>query len=1002
MEALLRTHLFPDPPAPSEAPLSIPTLHTSVREELVMIVLALSNEQSNHETLVQSLRALMPEDGGSQAWSWGLAQPMDDYPWEPCFSIERSRIIRSPSGYAGLRNLTNTCYMNSLLSQLFMNVEFRRFMFSTQMSDASHAQRLLHETRHLFSYLQETHQKAVNTQGIVDSLVTYDNTNIDVTIQMDVDEFYNLLFDRWESQIIGDDDRKLFRSFYGGQIVQQIKSKECSHISERLEPFSAIQCDITGKTTLIESLEAYVSGEIMEGDNKYSCTSCGSYVDAVKRACFKDIPNNLIFHLKRFDYDLMTGQRSKINSRFEFPKEIDMTPYHVDQLRNDKEEASADVFQLVGVLVHSGTAESGHYYSYIQKRSAQSGPREWFEFNDMEVSSFDPRNIDDQCFGGWVDPTSWVNGYMKIWNAYMLFYERIDAETQKHPPPEGTLPNADTDCLIPSEFCAPINLHNVDFLRRYCWLDDAQAILMVGLLRQLRTVYDGSCTSDHTAEKDIIELCLEFMDRFQSRTKGCPRYEELLATMTEIVTSCPGCCTLALDWLACRESSLRNLLLRCPVGRVRGDFANMMAKGLRYLRHGDPSAYGFQEPDDTGFDTLTSPLVQIGGIFPAIASALKNVMQLIHHHSKSWDDYFGLMAQLALMGISEKHALVSRGFLQSCMEILLVEDQAARSNLRLGHGAFVRLLEKGRKFPMEKLADLTAVLLDGIDLRLHPVDANIDERPLVSNHMPPSELEDDYLRYDNHHTPRGKASSILLERMLNVGSTLEAIRLVVRKMVLAEPKFGMLGPIRLAIQNCISVDPAWQAGPALHAALTFCECAPTPKSSESMVVFVCQELDSIGKSGGAEHLQFFNDARRLRNIRLEDSDFFLRLVRSKASVWAPPLLSYVDELVRSQTVELLNDLLFCHETLDFDDEELANEINDAGKRLCQACARKCADKLSASKQLDSPKSWEQIIEVARICINLYYPEDEEIAAAQISSMKSVSSPLISRHADQSE
>jgi ubiquitin carboxyl-terminal hydrolase 34 len=82
---------------------------------------------------------------------------------------------------------------------------------------------------------------------------------------MDVDEFYNLLFDRWESQILAPDAKRQFRSFYGGQLVQQVKSKECAHISERLEPFSAIQCDIKGKSCLQESLQAYVDGEIMEG-----------------------------------------------------------------------------------------------------------------------------------------------------------------------------------------------------------------------------------------------------------------------------------------------------------------------------------------------------------------------------------------------------------------------------------------------------------------------------------------------------------------------------------------------------------------------------------------------------------------------------------------------------------------------------------------------------------------------------------------------------------------
>jgi ubiquitin carboxyl-terminal hydrolase 34 len=49
---------------------------------------------------------------------------------------------------------------------------------------------------------------------------------------------------------------------------------------------SAIQCDIKGKASLEERLQAYVDGEIMEGGgNKYRCSTYDRHVDAVKRAC---------------------------------------------------------------------------------------------------------------------------------------------------------------------------------------------------------------------------------------------------------------------------------------------------------------------------------------------------------------------------------------------------------------------------------------------------------------------------------------------------------------------------------------------------------------------------------------------------------------------------------------------------------------------------------------------------------------------------------------------
>ena len=179
-----------------------------------------------------------------------------------------------------------------------MNVDFREFMLTATIADEG-SQRLLSETQQLFGWMQNSYKRFADPMELAGSIRTYEETSIDVSIQMDVDEFFNLLFDRWESQMLAPDAKRKFRSFFGGQLVQQVKSKECDHISERLEPFSAIQCDIKGKQSLEESLQAYVDGEILEGgnrsrtqelaimltclDNKYKCSTCDRHVDAVKR-----------------------------------------------------------------------------------------------------------------------------------------------------------------------------------------------------------------------------------------------------------------------------------------------------------------------------------------------------------------------------------------------------------------------------------------------------------------------------------------------------------------------------------------------------------------------------------------------------------------------------------------------------------------------------------------------------------------------------------------------
>ncbi len=48
-------------------------------------------------------------------------------------------------------------------------------------------------------------------------------------------------------------------------MIQQVKSKDCEHISEREETFFALQCEVKDKKSLVESLQSYVQGEMLEG-----------------------------------------------------------------------------------------------------------------------------------------------------------------------------------------------------------------------------------------------------------------------------------------------------------------------------------------------------------------------------------------------------------------------------------------------------------------------------------------------------------------------------------------------------------------------------------------------------------------------------------------------------------------------------------------------------------------------------------------------------------------
>ena len=244
---------------------ALPILESWTRKVLYDLVLALAEGEHSYRVLLELSGSLVRSCKASRATvldSLGSADMITSL--KPHF-IDRTNEIRSPTGYVGLINPRAICYMNSLLTQLFMNLNFRQFVLDVNLADADGSQRLLSETQRLFATMQNTFRKAVDPRSFAACVKSLNSEPIDVNIQMDADEFYNLLFDQWEGQMLSDADKQLFRSFYGGRTVNQIKSKECEHVSERTESFFVVQCDVLGKANLQESLQAFVDGDVMEG-----------------------------------------------------------------------------------------------------------------------------------------------------------------------------------------------------------------------------------------------------------------------------------------------------------------------------------------------------------------------------------------------------------------------------------------------------------------------------------------------------------------------------------------------------------------------------------------------------------------------------------------------------------------------------------------------------------------------------------------------------------------
>jgi ubiquitin carboxyl-terminal hydrolase 34 len=216
-----------------------------------------------------------------------------------------------------------------------------------------------------------------------------------------------------------------------------------------------------------------------------------------RRTCFKEVPDNLIFHLKRFEFDLADFSRKKVYDHFEFPPSIDISAYHVDHLSDPGKMKEADMFDLVGVLVHTGTCEHGHYYSYIRERPCPTGTAAptWVEFDDSNVGPFDPADIAYRAFGGLTDDS--YNRVPKQYSAYMLFYQRrtaVDADQR------NWVTSADGKTLkvpMPSALKSEVDSANELFIHEYCRFDPNHTKFVRQLHAMSRTINHGSCSEGH-------------------------------------------------------------------------------------------------------------------------------------------------------------------------------------------------------------------------------------------------------------------------------------------------------------------------------------------------------------------------------------------------------------------------------------------------------------------------------------------------------------------------
>jgi hypothetical protein len=148
----------------------------------------------------------------------------------------------------------------------------------------------------------------------------------------------------------------------------------------------------------------------------------------------------------------------------------------VQDMQNEQEQQDekAYLYEAVGVVVHSGGAEGGHYYSFIKDRFKGK----WFEFNDTNVKPFDIKDLPDETFGGESKRDNFLGNagdfigeevFSRSKNAYFIIYQK------KFPEPYETIqlndPNHEYVKGIPKSIYQHIWDENMLFMKRMYFFD---------------------------------------------------------------------------------------------------------------------------------------------------------------------------------------------------------------------------------------------------------------------------------------------------------------------------------------------------------------------------------------------------------------------------------------------------------------------------------------------------------------------------------------------------
>ncbi|KAM9540588.1 ubiquitin carboxyl-terminal hydrolase 2 isoform 1-T1 [Salvelinus alpinus] len=357
----------------------------------------------------------------------GRSPARADYYSFPYWVSENSK---SPQGLVGLRNLGNTCFMNSILQCLSNTPDLRDYCLrNTHRTDLNNNCRAKAALMEEFAKLTQTLWTSVSSEAISPSdfktqIQRYAPKFVGYN-QQDAQEFLRFLLDGLHNEVnrvtvrprlpaedidhLSDNEKgkKMWNKYleredskvvdlFVGQLKSSLTCSECGYCSTVFDPFWDLSLPIakkgSGEVSLTDCMRFFTKEDVLDGDEKPTCCRCKARRKCTKKFTIQKFPQILVLHLKRFSENRV--RTSKLSTYVNFPlKELDMREFASENSMNA-------VYNLYAVSNHSGNTLGGHYTAYC--RNPALG--EWYSYNDSRVSPMSSSQVRSS-------------------DAYVLFYE---------------------------------------------------------------------------------------------------------------------------------------------------------------------------------------------------------------------------------------------------------------------------------------------------------------------------------------------------------------------------------------------------------------------------------------------------------------------------------------------------------------------------------------------------------------------------------------------------